>query len=89
MSQIDNLVPALYFKNVTPSDSARIQDSNSNDILTRGILLGVAGDIAIKDQNNDTVIISGLAAGVIHPISTYQIMSASSGTTATDICVFY
>ena len=87
MSQIDNLVPALYFKNVTPSDSVRIKDADSNDILTRGILLGVAGDIAIKDQKNNTVVISGLVAGVIHPIATYQILS--TGTAATGIVCFY
>ena len=83
----DDIRPGMNFKNVTPSDANRIQDADSNDVLTRGILLGVAGDIAIKDQDNTTVVISGLAAGVIHPISTYQIMSTS--TTATDICVFW
>lgn len=83
----DDIRPGMNFKNVTPHDSNRIQDADSNDVLTRGILLGVAGDIAVKDQDNTTVVISGLAAGVIHPISTYQIMSTS--TTASDICVFW
>ncbi len=83
----DDIRPGMYFKNVTPHDSNRIQDGDSNDVLTRGILLGVAGDIAIKDQDDTTVVISGLAAGVIHPISTYLIMSTS--TTASDICVFW
>ena len=83
----DDIRPGMMFKNVTPADGTRIQDADSNDVLTRGILLGVAGDIAIKDQDNTTVVISGLAAGVIHPISTYEILA--TGTTATDICVFW
>jgi hypothetical protein len=83
MSEISNLLPAKNFINVTPSDSALLNDG----IACRGILLGVAGDIAIKNVFDVTVVISGLVAGVIHPISTKQILSTS--TTATDICVFY
>ena len=81
MSNINELYPARKFANVTTSDST--------DLISRsrGILLGVAGDIAIHDENGNTVVISALAAGVIHPISTKRILATS--TTATDICIFY
>ena len=83
----DDIRPAYDFKNVTPNDSATIQDADSKTIITRGILLGVAGDIAVKNQKDETVVISGLAAGVIHPVSTSKILATS--TTASDICVFW
>jgi len=83
MSQLNNITPAVKPVNVTPHDTNYIVD----EIPCKGILLGVAGDIAIKDVNGTTVVVSGLAAGVIHPISTNRILSTS--TTATDICAFF
>ena len=80
------------FINVTTSDTLPLKyvsavTSNLEPRACRGILLGVAGNIAIKDDNDTTVIISGLAAGIIHPISTSQIMSTN--TTASDIACFF
>jgi hypothetical protein len=81
MSELVGVLPARYFLNVTPSDSTRLTYE------TRGILLGVAGDIAIADVTGASVVISGLVAGIIHPISTFKIFS--TGTTASDICVLW
>jgi len=78
--------PSNQYVNVTPSDTALLS-YNGNVKTCRGILLGVAGDIAIKDDAGNTVVISGLAAAIIHPIATQQILSTS--TTATDICAFF
>lgn len=80
MSNINELYPARYFVNITPSDSTILQ-------RFRGIMLGVAGNVAIKDENDNTVVIAGLAAGIIHPISSKRIMA--TGTTATGIVTFY
>jgi len=78
--------PSNQFINVTPSDTDLLK-YNGNVSTCRGILLEVAGDIAIKDDENNTVVIAGLAAGVIHPIATQQILSTN--TTATGIVAYF
>jgi len=78
--------PSNQFINVTTSDTLLLE-YNGSPATCRGILLGGVGDIAIKDDNNTTVVISGLAAAIIHPIATQQILATS--TTATDIAVFF
>ena len=76
---------------VTPSDTALLTYVNSEGATVKGacraILLEVAGDLAVKDSNNTTVVIPGLAAGILHPISTQQILS--TGTGATGITAFF
>ena len=79
-------MPSSKFANITASDTALLE--YQGEVMScRGILLGTAGDIAVKDDDNTTVVISGLAAGIVHPISTDQILATS--TTASDICVFF
>lgn len=87
MSETTNILPAANFINITPSDTSLILSLNNRAILSRAILIGVAGDLALKDVSDNTVIISALAVGIMHPIETRQILS--TGTTADDICVFY
>lgn len=53
----------------------------------RAILVGVAGDVAIKDLDGNSVTLPALVAGVVHPIHAQQIFVA--GTTATGIFVGY
>lgn len=53
---------------------------------TRGISCGTAGNIAVKNDQGTTVVIP-IAAGIIHPIATYQILSTS--TTALTITAFF
>lgn len=72
---------------VTPSDVADFTDAGGAVVLCRGISLTVGGNVAWKDENNVTRTAAGLAAGVIHPISTKRIMN--TGTTATGITVYW
>ena len=91
MSSI-HLSSSSKFINVTPSDTALLKyvsdvTGSLEPIATRGILLGVAGDLEIKDDNGTTVVLVGLAAGVLHPITTQQILAAN--TTATSISAYF
>lgn len=66
-----------------------ITPHNTNDLSkkTRGIFVGVAGDLKIDTSNGQTVTLKNLAAGVIHPISAKRVYL--TGTAATDIVGFY
>jgi len=57
---------------------------------TRGIKVDGSGNksnIAIHDEAGNSVIITGLANNVIHPISTTRVLV--TGTTATSVVVFW
>lgn len=54
---------------------------------TKGIYVGVTGDLNVVMASGSTVLFKALAAGVVHPISAKRIMSTS--TTATDIVALY
>lgn len=81
MSELVGVLPARNFVEITPSDSTRFT------FETRGIMLEVAGNIAIADVSGTSQVLRGLAAGIIHPISTFKIFATN--TTATGIFVFY
>lgn len=66
--------------NITPHDSNEFEKC-------RGILLGVAGDLAFVNEDGTTTIVVGLAAGVWQQMSTTRILA--TGTTATNICIGY
>ena len=80
--------PSSQFINVVPSDTLPLK-YNNKVIACRGIAIGTAGDLEIKDDNNVTVVIpaNSLAIGVIHPISTQQILDAN--TTAAEIVAYF
>lgn len=48
------------------------------------LYVGVTGDISVVEWDGTTIVLTGLAAGVWHPI--YSLMINSVGTTATNIC---
>lgn len=73
---IENITPAAAAAAVTAHDSNRIAP-------TRGIYVGVSGDVKVTMLDGTAVTFVGLAAGVIHPICCVQVFS--TGTTATDI----
>ncbi len=75
-----NIGPAYRGVAVTPSDSANIEP-------TRGIYVGVSGDLVATMRDGNDVTFVGLAAGVIHPIQAIKIKS--TGTTATSIRALY
>lgn len=72
-----------------PADNvAAITPSNSTDLaaLTRGIYVGVSGDLKVDLYDLETVTtvtFVGLASGVIHPIRAQRVYA--TGTTATSI----
>lgn len=78
--------PATKAMAVTPNDSANFTDSGA-EVTSRGVSLTVGGSLAWKDEAGTTRTAAGLAAGIIHPISTKRIMAA--GTTATGITVYW
>lgn len=78
-ANIDSPVENMFA--VTPSDSVDLA------YASRGIYVGVSGDVQLKTINDDVITLVGLAAGVWHPIRARRIYSTS--TTATDIVAGY
>lgn len=77
------LQAATKFRSVTPDD-----DNDLPDTPTRGVLVGVAGDVSVIGFGDENpVTLPALVAGVIHPISVKRIRS--TGTTATSIVAVY
>lgn len=81
---------------IDPSSSGAVvvTKSDTDDITfpsginrSKGIYVGVTGDLNIVLASGVTVLFKGVAAGVVHPISAKRIMSTS--TTATDIVALY
>lgn len=69
--------PAHGGFSITPDDSDELTR------ITRGIYVGVAGDVKVDFANGDTVTFTDLAAGVIHAIAVRKVYS--TGTAATNI----
>lgn len=68
---------------ITPNN-----DNNLATIPTRGIYVGVSGNIKVDMATTGTAIIfKNLAAGVVHPIAVNRIYATD--TTATDIVAVY
>ena len=72
--------------------AATVSPSDNNDLsgITRGIFLGAAGNIAVifaDDGDSGAVTLTGLAAGVWHPMQVRRVMSTN--TTATPIIAGY
>lgn len=84
---VNKIHPAGFFIAVSPSDTANLVDQALKPITTRGISLAVSGDLAVKDGNGNTVVLKGLAAGIILPIVTNRIMATN--TTASGICAYW
>jgi hypothetical protein len=67
---------------VVPSDTVDLAK-----VPTKGIYLGVSGDVKVTLSSGSTVTFTGLSSGVIHPIAAKRIYS--TGTTATNILAVY
>lgn len=66
---------------VTPADDADLP------YATRGIYVGVSGDVKVDLAGGDTVTFVGLAAGMIHPIRAKRVYD--TGTDAESIVGVY
>ncbi len=71
---------AVRVRAITPNDGTDLPA----DEWTRGLYVGVAGDVAvIMVGDTASVVIPALAAGVLHPIRVRRVLA--TGTTATGI----
>jgi hypothetical protein len=69
--------PSLGAVAVTPSDTQDLED------FSRGLYLGVGGDVKVTMYDGTIVLRKNMIAGMIHPICVKRVWS--TGTTATDI----
>lgn len=67
---------------ITPNDGVDLATKP-----TKGIYLGVSGDVKITLNSGNTVTFTNLSSGVIHPIAAKRIWA--TGTTATSILAVY
>lgn len=81
MSRVPNIESANSASSITPNDS--------NDLAraTKGLYVGVTGDVKVDMADVGTVTLTGLAAGIVHPLSVKRIYA--TGTTATSILGVY
>jgi hypothetical protein len=75
----DPTAPMTHLAAVTP------HDTNDLAFLSRGVYVGVTGNLAVLDAAGNAVTITSLAAGVWHPLRLSRIKS--TGTTATSILI--
>lgn len=74
--------PVAHTLAVTPTD-----DLTDLGFVSRGIIVGVSGDVAVITLGGETVTLPALAAGIIHPFRVSRIKL--TGTTATGIKVVW
>lgn len=79
--------PSNQFVAVTASDTAVLSYDGVSRAKCRGIYIGTAGNLAVKNDDGDSITFTGLAAGVVHAISTDVVMS--TGTTASNIVALF
>ena len=73
--------PASAGFEITPSDSANLERN------TRGLYVGVIGDVTVDMASGNTITFVALAAGIVHPLQVKRVYA--SGTDATDIIGVY
>lgn len=76
------LAPALNFTGITPTNSVAFSFG-----LTRGLYVGVGGDITIYDADGTGVLFKNVPTGSTLPVRAGGV--ASTGTAATDIVALY
>ena len=67
---------------VTPNDSTDLTGG-----VTRGLYVGVSGDVNVDMEDGETVLFTAMAAGIVHPLRVLRVRSTS--TTATNIVALY
>jgi hypothetical protein len=72
----EEMRPLNFFAEVTPSDTVNLTR------IPRAILVGVAGNVEMHDENGNAATVY-LAAGIWHPMRPRRILAA--GTAATGI----
>ena len=75
---------------IDPIESGfEITPSNTEDLerVTRGIYVGVSGDLKVDLASGDTITFVGINGGQIHPIRVRRVYA--TGTDATDLIGVY
>lgn len=67
--------PLVDAENITPSDSATLQN------VTRAIFVGGSGDLSVALAGGDTVVLRAVQGGTCYPLRVSQVFA--TGTTAT------
>jgi len=75
-NELDILQPGLNAFAITPNDGVFFAK-------TRGLYVGVTGNVAVEMAGGNVVTFIGLAGGVVHPLQVIRVLS--SGTTALNI----
>jgi hypothetical protein len=70
-------MPSNHLLALTPNDAVDLT------YVTRGIYIGGAGDLAVRDEFNNDVTFTNLVPGIILPIRVVRIFA--TGTSVTDI----
>lgn len=83
MAQTTIEAPIGDMATVTPNDSNNLREVDSKPVATRGIYVGVSGDLSVVTEAEQTITLVNVVAGVWHPIRARRIRS--TGTAATDI----
>lgn len=78
--------PSFQFSAVTPSNTAPLKYHGVAQ-RAKAFYVGVAGDVAVQDDQGTSVTFTGCLAGVMYPVSTQVIMATN--TTATNIVALY
>lgn len=84
--------PSSLFKSVTPSDTIPLQygtgtTSNTyNQLKARALYIGVAGNVAVKDDNGNTTTFSNVPVGLLRVSPAYVM---ATNTTATSIVALF
>ena len=77
---LEAITPIYRAEAVTPHDTNYIEQ-------TRGLYVGVSGDVVVTMADGNDVTFTALAGGIVHPIQCIRVQSTS--TTATDIVACY
>jgi hypothetical protein len=67
---------------IVPNDAADL-----GKVPTKGLYIGVSGDVKVTLNSGNTVTFTGLSSGVIHPIAVKRVWA--TGTTATNMLAVY
>jgi hypothetical protein len=89
MAAIDRVGPSYGRATAPVTKAADITPNDSTDLaaVTRGIYVGVSGDLKVDMFEGGTVVFKDIAAGVIHPLRVTRVYDG--GTDATDIIGLY
>ncbi len=73
--------PAENAAAVTPADGTNLSSA------TRGLLVGVSGDVKVTMAAGGVVTLKNMVEGVVHPLQVIRVWS--TGTTATNIIAMF